>query len=105
MIMLSDLVILTLLAAVLCLWWKGQGAREAAQRAVKQHCRDMDVQWLDQHVALRGFWFKRNQRGRLCGWRAYRFEFSSTGDERYEGRVVMLGREVESIQLQPHRLH
>ena len=103
--MLADLFLIFIVVTVLCLWWKAQGAREIALRAVKEHCQQMDVQWLDQHVALRGFWFKRNREGRLCGWRAYRFEFSSTGDERYEGRVILLGRQVESIELQPHRLH
>jgi hypothetical protein len=103
--MLSDLFVLFALAVILSIWWRGQGVREIALKAVEAHCQEMNVQWLDQHVALRGFWLKRNTKGRLCGWRAYKFEFSSTGDERYEGRVVLLGREVESIQLQAHRLH
>jgi hypothetical protein len=103
--MIADLFVIAIFAAILGVWWKGQGAREIALRAVEDHCREMDVQWLDQHVALRGFWLKRNHQGRLCGWRSYKFEFSSTGEERYEGKVILLGRAVESVQLQAHRLH
>lgn len=102
---LDDLVIAVLLAGVLLLWWNAQGAKQRALRATKDYCRQMDVQLLDEAVALRGFWFKRDSDGHLRIWRSYDFEFTSTGCERYRGRVVLLGVRVAHIHLAPHRLN
>jgi hypothetical protein len=38
-------------------------------------------------------------------WRAFYFEFTVIGDDRYVGRVVMLGNRVSEVQLDPHRMH
>ena len=102
---LGDLVVWSLLILVVILFWRAQGVRELAMKAAKRHCEQMDVQWLDGNVALRGIWFKRGANGRLCFWRSYSFEFSPSGEERYSGRVVILGNKVESVYLEPHRWH
>jgi hypothetical protein len=91
--------------AVLVYWWQGQGIKSRALQAVKAHCKTMDVQLLDESIVLRGFWLKRDGRGSLRIWRSYLFEFSSTGEQRYTGRVILLGPHIESVQLDPHRLH
>lgn len=104
-ISLTDLLIALLLLSALALWWSGQGARQLALGATRRYCDRMDVQLLDETVALRGVWLKRDDRGNVRVWRSYNFEFSSTGNERYSGRVVMLGRRIELIQLDPHRLN
>ena len=62
----------------------------------------MDLFLLDEYVALNGQWLKRDEHGKLKVWRSYQFEFSSTGDERYAGKAIMLGRQVLSIQLDPY---
>ncbi|HEY7884022.1 MAG TPA: DUF3301 domain-containing protein, partial [Cellvibrionaceae bacterium] len=65
----------------------------------------MQVQMLDQSVYLRRLWIKRASDGRLCLWRSFYFEFTATGEDRYQGRVVMLGSRIEAVQLEPHRMH
>lgn len=85
-------------------WWKARAVKEVALRAAKQHCRQMDVMLLDEAVFLRGLWLKRDPQGRIRVWRRFLFEFSTTGEHRYTGRVIMLGWTVESIQLDPHRI-
>lgn len=102
---LGDLFIWSLVIFACIVFWRGQGVREIAMDAARRHCEQMDVQWLDGNVALRGLWLKRDRRGNIHFWRSYIFEFSSTGDERYSGRVVLLGEKVESVQLQAHRLY
>ncbi|MGK0441602.1 MAG: hypothetical protein ACJA0N_001402 [Pseudohongiellaceae bacterium] len=102
---LGDLLLLMGFFALLMYWWKAQGIKQQAYHAVKKHCKEMELQLLDEGVVLKAFWFKRNGQGQLKMWRSYQFEFSSTGDERYQGRVVMLGLVIESIELQPHRIH
>lgn len=77
--------------------------RDIALDAVQTHCRRLDLQLLDGYVALTGLWPKRDKHGKIRAWRAYCFEFSSTGNERYQGKIVMLGREIENIYLDPYR--
>lgn len=101
---LFDVFILSVFLLILAYWWQAQGVKHRAIKAVKAHCKSMDVQLLDDSVELKRFWFKRNARGQLAIWRSYAFEFSSTGEERYLGRVVMLGIQLERVDLSPHRL-
>lgn len=85
-------------------WSSSMKAREIAFRAAVAHCRKMEVMLLDDYVALIGQWLKRDELGRVKVWRSFQFEFSSTGDERYHGKVIMLGGNVLSIQLEPYRI-
>lgn len=100
---MESLLFFAVLSAASLWAWSAQGIREIALRATIDYCASTEVQLLDQNVSLRGLWFKRDQQGKLRVWRAYNFEFSSTGDERYQGRTVLLGRIVQNISLAPHR--
>ena len=100
----SDLLWLLLVYLLAQHWWNSKGVKEIALKATQKYCREMEVQLLDQSISLRGLWLKRDDKGRLRFWRSYNFDFSSNGDDRYQGRIVLLGRRVESIQLEPHRV-
>lgn len=100
-----DLFLIVLLLMIGFYWSEGMKAREVALRAVTTHCYKMDVSLLDEYVALNGQWLKRDETGKFKAWRSYQFEFSSTGEERYDGKVIMLGKKVLSIQLQPYRIN
>ncbi len=101
---LYDVLALAVFTAFCMLWWNAQGIKQIALRAAKDHCKKMAVQLLDEGVVLHGFWLKRDGRGSLRLWRSYNFEFTSTGNERYCGKVTLLGRFIEEVQLDPHRL-
>ncbi|WP_286237635.1 DUF3301 domain-containing protein [Neptuniibacter halophilus] len=101
---LEALFWLTLIAFLLYHWWQSQKVKEAALRYTRRHCKELELQLLDDNINLRGFWLKRDSQGRVRIWRAYNFEFSSTGEERYSGRVVTLGGRVTDLHLDPHRL-
>jgi hypothetical protein len=101
--MLDDLILIVLLLAAYLYWFNGQRAKEIALKAVRANCLNLDVQMLDEYVALNGIWLKRDQAGKIRVRRAFLFEFSSTGNERYNGVCIMLGRRVESIQMEPYR--
>jgi len=102
---LSDLFFFSVFMIFCLLWWNAQGVKQQALQATKAYCKKMEVQLLDEGLVLKGFWLKRGNRGSLCLWRSYNFEFTSTGNERYSGLIILLGRRVESIQLDPHRLN
>lgn len=103
---MSDPVILiSLLLFGLLYWFKSQHIREIALNATKAHCLAMEVQMLDEYVALKNLCLKRDPRGTLRLQTTYTFEFSSTGNERYQGRIEMLGHRVKSIYMQPYRIN
>lgn len=115
--MLGWLFFLTLLAAVFLVWGREQQARQQALARVRQYCQQEDVQLLDDTLVVTARRLRRlpvltlvgeqPRQARPSGWqwlRHYRFEFTSTGEERYQGELVLAGRRVWRIRLQPHRL-
>jgi Protein of unknown function (DUF3301) len=102
---LSDVAVLSLFITAAVFWWQGYAVKELALKATKAHCAAVGVQLLDESVALRGFWIRRDTSGNLCLRRSFLFEFTTTGEQRYHGCTLMLGRRLESVQLAPHRLN
>ncbi|SDU33712.1 DUF3301 domain-containing protein [Halopseudomonas salegens] len=83
-------------------WWRGMGLRELALRQVRQHCRKADVQLLDESIVLRRLRLSRNRRGRWGIGRRYGFEFTVTGERRYNGCIDLHGARFQRIALDPH---
>jgi hypothetical protein len=102
--MLDDLILIALLLGAYLYWFIGQQAKEIALNAVRAHCSNAEVQMLDEYVALNGIRLKRDPAGKICLQRTFLFEFSSTGNDRCNGACTMLGRRVESIQMEPYRI-
>jgi hypothetical protein len=86
-------------------WIHAVRSKEIAIKAAEKHCALMEVQFLDQTVFLKKLRCKRNAHGQLGFMREYYFEFTVSGEDRYFGRVFMLGNRVEGVNLDPHRLH
>jgi len=102
--MLNDIILLCFMCLVYAYWVNAQKAKEIALEAARNHCLVMEVQMLDGYVALNGIWLKRDKAGKLGLRRLFLFEFSSTGNERYNGTLSMLGCRVESIYMEPYRI-
>lgn len=102
MLTLAHLFILLLLAGIGAWLWHTHGLRERALAAVRQHCAKTDVALLDDNVALRSFGLHPDARGRQRMARIYDFEFTVTGEQRYNGSIVMFGRHVARIELGAH---
>ena len=101
---ISDFLWLMAAYAFIWYWWNAKGAKEQALNATRKRCRELELQLLDDSIALRAFWLKRNNNGRLSFWRSYNFEFSSTGADRYNGQIIILGKRIEAINLEAHRV-
>ncbi|MCJ8339036.1 MAG: DUF3301 domain-containing protein [Pseudomonadales bacterium] len=101
---LFDVFVVTLLCLAIFYWINGQKIRELALIAARAECKRLDLQLLDGSVSLKKIRPKRGASGQLTLRREYHFEFSATGDERYQGKVILIGVKVELIQLQPHRI-
>ena len=100
----ASLLLLLVLAALGWFWFDSLSALEAARAAGKKTCNDANVQFLDDTVANIGLALVRDESGRRVLRRTYRFEFSETGDSRREGRLIVLGRTVESVSLEPYQI-
>ncbi len=104
MIDLTDLMVIFAIVTAGLYWYSAAGIKQFALLAARNYCNQMDLQFLDESVALRALWFKRAPDGQIRVWRSYTFEFTATGEDRYKGRIVLLGKQVTSIHTPPHRL-
>lgn len=99
---LGNLFVLMLLATGAAWLWHNHGLRERALERVKQHCAKLDIELLDDNVALRRIGFVRDARGRRRLARVYNFEFTVTGEQRHPGTVTQFGAHSMQIELAPY---
>ncbi|MDF3013673.1 MAG: hypothetical protein K0Q78_1877 [Cellvibrio sp.] len=102
---LQSILWLTLIIVTIYYWRGALLVKERAFNAAQKRCEEMEVQLLDENVYLRRLWFKRNDLGKLSLWRAFYFEFTVSGSDRYFGRVIMLGPRITQVELDAHRVH
>lgn len=95
---------IVLIAAGLLLWVDSLHARERAVQAGRAACERYDVQFLDETVSFAKLRLARDTEGRLKLARTYTFEFTETGNNRRHGAIVMLGHELQDIQMEPYRV-
>ena len=95
--------IVAIVAGVL-FWIDSLRARERALAAGRSACQRYGVQLLDETVQFARLRLARDDEGRVRLRRTYSFEFSDTGDNRRHGAIVMLGAELQDMQLEPYAL-
>jgi hypothetical protein len=98
---------LALLLALAFLGWfafAALRAREAAIAFARAACDRQGLQFLDFTVQGAQVRVARDAEGHATLRRTYRFEFSEDGANRRAGSIVMLGVNVESLQLEPYRV-
>lgn len=93
-----------ILAGVCALYLLRSGHFKGRARSLATaHCKQLDLQLLDQSMVIVGLWPVRRING-LVLRRTYEFEFASTGDRRYQGQLVMEGMNLISIDLETYKL-
>jgi len=102
MLTLENLFLLMLLASGGAWLWHNHGLREKALERVKQHCAKLDLELLDEAVALKRIGFVRDANGRKRLARIYNFEFTVTGEQRHPGTVTQFGAHTMQIELAPY---
>ena len=93
---------LALLLAGTFLWVDALRARESALSAGRAACERYGLMLLDDTVAVTKTRFARNAQGHLRLSRTYSFEFSDTGNNRRQGRILLLGSEAEDVFFEPY---
>ena len=79
-------------------WSDSLRARERMLAACSRLCRDLGLQFLDETVTLASLKLGRSEAGWPQFIRAYQFEFSGTGQDRWQGRATLAGQRVLSVQ-------
>ena len=95
---------IVVIVAGIAFWIDSLRARERALAAGRGACERYGVQLLDETVQFARLRLARDEAGRLRLRRTYSFEFSDTGDNRRHGAIVMLGAELQDMQLEPYRV-
>ena len=99
MIQMSEILMLAALAGVAWLWIDSMRARERALSASRNACAQVNVQLLDETVALTRLRLCRTRRGTMALCRVYEFDFTLDGEHRRGGVVVMRGQLIEDLIL------
>lgn len=97
-------ILVPFLALLLWLLWDGMAAKEKAHLESKRLCRDADVLYLDDSVALSRLRLCRHRNGRIGLYRRFGFEFSTDGEQRYTGYIDMLGEEILQTHMDVYRV-
>lgn len=103
MLALAEWFILILFVGGGWYWYGAMRAKELAREAGRGRCRELGVTFLDDTVALVRLRPRRDEDGRVALQREYRFEFTSDGSARYGGEIILLGRDIRRIEMEPYR--
>ena len=82
----------------------GMRVRELALKAGRDYCRAIGVQFLDETVSADGISLARDPGGQMRIRRCYSFEFTSDGERRYRGEIRMLGKRLQGVDVEMHRI-
>ena len=104
MFSLTKLLLLILAGAIAVYWWQSGLFKGRARELATAHCRQLGLQLLDQSMVITGIRPALSGSGKIEFRRTYQFEFSSIGDRRYQGQLVMQGLRLKSIELETYKL-
>ncbi len=102
---MSKVVSLLILGLIAWYWSYSQKLKQIALRSSIMRCREAGVQFLDHSVVMHRISWKKNSSNQWKMIREYRFEFTSTGEHRYVGRVILQGHHLVSSELEPYNLN
>ncbi|RKZ40455.1 MAG: DUF3301 domain-containing protein [Gammaproteobacteria bacterium] len=97
--MIEKITLLAILGFGAWFWYDTLQCQEIAKSFAKQMCAQLQLQLLDDTLALVRLRLKRNHRGRLSLQRVYQFEFSDGGYNRRQGTLIMRGISLEMLEM------
>jgi len=103
------IVLMIITATAVSFWNAGRAAAERAESLGRDACAASGVQWLDQSVHAVGFRLYRQDNGWLGLERTFRFDYSSDGQDRHVGGLVLRGERLVAfsgpVTPAPVRMH
>lgn len=89
---MESLFFLFCLGAGVYFWFDSNQAKAMALHFARRECQKEGVQLLDQTVQRVRLSASRDSNDQWRLWREYRFDYSIDGVNRYQGKLVLLGR-------------
>ena len=99
----TDFTVFVLLVSIFLYWLGSIRAKEIATTHSREACKKVSLEFLDETVSIKKVRLRRNSLGRLVFYREYQFEFTSTGEYRYKGRVKLLGKILLGVEMEPYQ--
>jgi hypothetical protein len=96
---LDTIFLLGLLGFITWFWFDTLRCRELTKAVCREVCRQLQLQLLDDTIALQRMRLKRDHSGKLSIQRLYHFEFYDGSNGRHQGTVLMQGGKLELIEL------
>lgn len=102
---MSKVIGILVIVLIAYYWSYTQKLKSQALRAGQRRCREAGVQLLDHTVVQNKLGFKKDLNGRWRLQREYLFDFTSTGEQRYQGKVILQGLFVVDTELEPFSIN
>ncbi len=102
---LTELIIIMGLALLIWFWLDSMKINESAHAFGAQLCKKNNVQFLDDTVHLSSIKFAKNSHGKLLLYRKYKFEFTNSELHRYNGEIILAGRQFYSSHMDVYRFN
>ena len=98
---LFDIVVLLVIVTFALQFWRVRAISEKANDYLRQYCEKNGLQLIS--VARRKT--RLAARGKLDWHTEFNFEFSSNGEDSYQGSMTMIGLSIVSTDLPVHRIN
>lgn len=98
---MNNLLAIVAFTFVCFLFWQQRRQSEYANQAIQHYCKKMELQLLS---VARDTYGIRLPSGKKRLHTTYVFEFSSVGDDRYTGKLIMIGFKAVKFDLPAYRV-
>ena len=102
---MDELTAILLLGAIGWFWYSSAQVRDIAIMGAKIRCESRGLLLLDQTISLTKIRLRRDSSGQMRFEREYQFEFSSNGDDRYEGTMTLYARRISKFSIEIPTIH
>jgi hypothetical protein len=99
-----DIYLLGALSVLAILLWQHLNISRQARWIAAKQCEKQNLLLLDQSVVLRKIRLRFLRKHFLTVERHYAFEFSTTGDRRYRGELIFLGKTLRHTEFDAHKV-
>ncbi len=97
-----EILLLTLILLIAWFWFDSVTKREIAIKIGKELASRCKLQLLDETVACKKIWFRRNSFGQVQLVRLYEFEVSADGRSRLACHLELLGKQLQNWDIPPY---
>jgi len=101
---MDGLIIFFILVVLIAFWWDSASAYENAYQAARQACKSNAIHLLDDTLARTKIKLCRHENGYMQFCRQYTFEFSTDGEMRYKGKIMLSGKFVQKVEMEAYRV-